>query len=53
MELKYLVEGQKNALDAIKLKEYLVPHSKPKLKKIQSESDRIRVEGLLKDNSFI
>jgi hypothetical protein len=47
MELRFLIEGQKNALEAIRLKELLLPKPLPKLNEILSEKDRLRVEDLM------
>lgn len=47
-ELQFLVEGQRNAIDAIRLKEYLAsPPITHKLGKMYTEKDRLRVEELL------
>eukprot|EP00842_Homolaphlyctis_polyrhiza_P000588 jgi/Hompol1/152/HPOL_005241-RA len=47
-ELQFLVEGQSTSIDAIRLKEHLVIRTnKPKVDRIFSEKDRLRVEELL------
>ncbi|KAJ3323438.1 hypothetical protein HDU76_013632 [Blyttiomyces sp. JEL0837] len=47
-ELQQLVEGQKNSIDAIRLKEYLLLRPvKLKVGKTYTERDRLRVEELL------
>ncbi|KAJ3076682.1 hypothetical protein HDU98_001144 [Podochytrium sp. JEL0797] len=47
-ELAFLVEGQPNAIDAIRLKEYLSNKAKPiRLSKSYTDRDRLRVEELL------
>ena len=47
MELRFLIEGQKNALEAIRLKELLLPKPPPKLDEFLNEKDRLRVEDLI------
>nr|KAJ3415128.1 hypothetical protein HK105_001595 [Polyrhizophydium stewartii] len=50
-ELQFLVEGQSTSIDAIRLKEHLVIRAnKPKVDKIFSEKDRLRVEELLEQS---
>ncbi|KAJ3294653.1 hypothetical protein HDU79_010611 [Rhizoclosmatium sp. JEL0117] len=47
-ELAFLVEGQPNAIDAIRLKEYLTIKANPiKLSRTFTDRDRLRVEELL------
>ncbi|KAJ8327643.1 LKAAEAR motif containing 1 [Batrachochytrium dendrobatidis] len=47
-ELQFLVEGQTTSIDAIRLKEHLVLRSNmPKVGRMFSEKDRLRVEELL------
>ncbi|KAJ3205955.1 hypothetical protein HDU67_008530 [Dinochytrium kinnereticum] len=47
-ELQFLVEGQRNAIDAIRLKEFLVLRTpNVKLGRQYSDKDRLRVEELL------
>ncbi|KAI9343655.1 hypothetical protein BDR26DRAFT_933173 [Obelidium mucronatum] len=47
-ELAFLVEGQPNSIDAIRLKEYLASKGAPiKLFKAHTDRDRLRVEELL------
>ncbi|KAI9202693.1 uncharacterized protein BJ171DRAFT_626365 [Polychytrium aggregatum] len=47
-ELQFLVEGQSNSIDAIRLKEHLDrKHGKIRLGKIYTDKDRIRIEELL------
>ncbi|KAJ3273369.1 hypothetical protein HK104_004286, partial [Borealophlyctis nickersoniae] len=48
-ELQFLVEGQRNSIDAIRLKEHLVlrPYKHKLSKKTYTEKDRLRVEELL------
>ncbi|KAI9103043.1 hypothetical protein DFS34DRAFT_349807 [Phlyctochytrium arcticum] len=50
MELQFLVEGQRNSIDAIRLKEYLALRPRKTVdmpKGIYSDEDRVRVDRLL------